>query len=248
MLDKLKVLIHKVPIELRDVGVFGTLKLILHALYLLFTPSYRKDLMTFYETQQFDRAYGIDTVDVIKVHHLDVPSNKLAHSGDYVPSSMNIFSEIFSRLTLSFKEYVFVDFGSGKGLILLLASNFPFKKIIGVEFSPRMNEIARRNISIYKSESQKCFDLELICADAVEYPIPQENAILYFYNPFDDQVMSQVLKNVEVSISRSPRQIYIVYLNPVYKKLMDDCQFLEIVVEEKNVVKEKQYSVYKNKL
>ena len=75
-------------------------------------------------------------------------------------------------------HHLFIDFGSGKGRALLLASELPFKKIVGIEFSPPLHEIARANWRNYLSATQRCKAVELLCLDVVEYAIPPEPAVM----------------------------------------------------------------------
>ena len=53
-------------------------------------------------------------------------------------------------------RFDFIDFGSGKGRVLLVASHYPFRQVIGVEFSPELHEIAQENIRRYQSPARRC--------------------------------------------------------------------------------------------
>ena len=53
--------------------------------------------------------------------------------------------------------FTFVDLGSGKGRTLLMASDYPFRRIIGVELLPSLHQIAQENLRQYKSESAEMF-------------------------------------------------------------------------------------------
>jgi hypothetical protein len=86
--------------------------------------------------------------------------------------------------------------GSGKRRALLLASQFSFKEIIGVELSPSLHRIAYSNIQIYRDDFQRCRKIRSICGDAAKYQIPPEKAVFYLFNPFDEEVMHMVLSNI----------------------------------------------------
>jgi hypothetical protein len=47
------------------------------------------------------------------------------------------------------QDFTFIDLGSGKGRALLMASAYPFKRIIGVEFMPELHRVAQENIRKY---------------------------------------------------------------------------------------------------
>src|SRR5580692_1239805 len=106
----------------------------------------------------------------------------------YQPTEPELFREMLEALArqpnLSWADFTFVDLGSGKGRTLLMASDYPFRRIVGVELLPALDQITQENLSHYKSESQQCFALESICADATEFPLPEEPLVLYLFNPF----------------------------------------------------------------
>ena len=94
----------------------------------------------------------------------------------YQPTESALFHEMLDALSAQshpdFRDFVFVDLGSGKGRTLLMAADYPFRRIVGVELLPALHRSAQDNLKKYKSESQKCFALEAICGDAAEFPFP----------------------------------------------------------------------------
>ncbi len=62
--------------------------------------------------------------------------------------------------------------------------------------------------------------------DAVEYYLPEEPLVLYFFNPFRRPVMSQVIDNVAASFRKKPRRIVVLYFTPDYAYLWDSVGFL----------------------
>ncbi len=220
---------REVTRKLRQVGFSGTLKRILSGLLRelhKLCPSYRR-----FRDQDcvFDRKYGTETSGRVRVGSMDISRDKLEHTVKYQASRVELFERILRELPIRHEDYTLIDLGSGKGRTLLLASNFPFRKIIGIELSHRLSEIARRNIRIYKSSSQKCSDLEVVCIDAKDFEIPDEKTVFYLYNPFDEYVMREVLSNIEASLKRYASEIYLVYVNPVHYELMDQAPFLRVI-------------------
>jgi SAM-dependent methyltransferase len=96
---------------------------------------------------------------------LNIPRPNWIYGNDYSGIAPERFFAILSSLNLRFEDFTFIDFGSGKGRALLLASEFPFKRIIGVEFSPELHAIAQRDIERYNSAGQKCKSIESVCSD-----------------------------------------------------------------------------------
>src|SRR5437588_1457605 len=122
----------------------------------------------------------------------------------YQPSEPAIFHEMLDALRLQlgidFHDFTFIDLGSGKGRTLLMASDYPFRRIVGVELLPALHRIAQQNLRQYKSESQKCFAFETICADAAAFPFPDDPLVIYLFNPFPESGMRQVVANLEQSL------------------------------------------------
>jgi SAM-dependent methyltransferase len=109
------------------------------------------------------------------------------------------------------RDYTFVDFGAGKGRTLLLASHDGFRKIIGVEFAGELVKCATDNIAHYKNAAQKCRDIQVIEADAVEFALPHGPLVIYFYNPFTREVLDFVMRNIVRSLKADRRNCYIIY-------------------------------------
>jgi len=136
------------------------------------------------------------------------------------------FKRIVQSLKIRYEDYAFVDFGSGKGRALLLASAFPFRSVTGVEWSRELHEIAQRNIDVYNGP-RASNQVKSFCMDAGEFQIPSGKSVLYFFNPFGDEVMARVLANVRGSLEQSPRDIFLVYMNPRHREVFDRADFLE---------------------
>lgn len=231
-------MLDKVTKKLREVGFWGALKIIVNNLVIALqklSPSFRKKLK---EENTFDANLEVETTDKVEVCDLDVSEERRKHCDCYQPTRVWLFNEIFNGLQIPHKDYILVDFGSGKGRVLLLAAMYPFKKIIGVEISRQLHEIAVKNIQSYNKELQLCHDISSRCLDAENFKIPDDNIVLYFYNPFDEYVMRQVLSNIEASFRRYHRNMILIYTNPIHHELIDQFDFLQIIK------KNKRYCVY----
>ena len=163
----------------------------------------------------YDRRYGIETTRIVPVDALQSGGRNAAHARRYNPSLIGFPRYLLNRLAIDHRNFTFVDIGSGKGRVLLEATSFPFRRIIGVEFSPTLHHDAERSVLRFNETTGRGGNIELLCMDAAEFAIPDENVVLYFYNPFSAEVMARVIKNICDSLQRSPRLMKILYLNPV---------------------------------
>jgi SAM-dependent methyltransferase len=154
----------------------------------------------------FDTQYAIDTAGIVHLHELDIQGANVRYGVRYEPTNPEWFRGLIGWLPIDYRDFVFVDFGAGKGRALVLASEFPFKRIVGVEFSAALAEIARGNVERLSERA----DFEVRCVDAVDYELPDEPCVLYFYNPFASPVLRRVLENIRHSLERTPRRMFIV--------------------------------------
>ena len=111
-------------------------------------------------------------------------------------------------------EDTFVDFGCGKGRVLLQAARRPFRRVVGVEISPGLVDVARAALAA-RSRRQRCGEVEVVAADAREFPIPDDMTIGFFYDPFRGEVFDAVLRGIVESMDRRPRRVHLVYAHPI---------------------------------
>ncbi|MGA2021221.1 MAG: hypothetical protein ABSH02_11575 [Candidatus Sulfotelmatobacter sp.] len=160
----------------------------------------------------------------------------------YQPTEAALFHEMIAALSakarFDFPDFIFIDLGSGKGRTLLMASDYPFRHIVGVELLPALNYAAQENLSKYHSESQKCFAIESICADATEFAFPVEPIVLFLFNPFPEFGLRRVIANLEQSLQEHPRRAYVFYHNPLLEHVVAES------VAMKKIFGTHQYAVY----
>ncbi len=204
--------------SIKSRGLLETLRLVpknlVHVLQLLYDG-------------RFDRKYGTNTGGIIRLTDLDIESKNLQYGIWYEPTSAPIFSHIFSNLPstvgLSYEDYVYIDYGSGKGRTLLLASDFPFAEIIGIEFSRKLCGVAQNNILLYRSQGQKCNKIRSECVDAENYRLTSKYSVCFFYNPFTEPVLQKVLGNIKAALNEMQGRVVVVYINPIHAKVFDEC-------------------------
>jgi SAM-dependent methyltransferase len=158
----------------------------------------------------------------------------------YQPTEPALFRQMVDPLAIDKSQYTFLDLGSGKGRTLLMASEYPFRRVLGVELLPELNQIAEENIRAFKSDQRKCEAVESVCQDARIFEFPDEPLLIYLFNPFLESGLAQVVRNLEQSLQVSPRPVIVLYHNPL----------LANVLEASTVLKKThgthQYSVYQH--
>jgi SAM-dependent methyltransferase len=171
----------------------------------------------------------------------------LFHSA-YQPTEPALFREMMASLPalsqqFAFEPFTFVDLGSGKGRTLLMASEYPFRRIVGVELIAELHRGAQENIRAYHSATQQCRQIEALCADACEFEFPEEPLVLYLFNPLPEHALSEVLLRLEKSLERAPRAVWIVYHNPLLERVIGE-RTVFVRMGGVRVGGTEQYSIY----
>ena len=119
-------------------------------------------------------------------------------------------------------EDVFIDFGCGKGRVLLAASQYGFKRVEGIELAGELCEIARNNIAAFASKQRLKTEFRVVQQDAGTYEVPDDANYFYFFNPFGEQVMRSTMGNIVNSLQRRPRAATLIYCNPLCRRCIEE--------------------------
>ena len=162
----------------------------------------------------FDYKYQVETINTRMLDELEIDSPNKSHGRYYQGTNAYLFKKAFSYIKVDVPSSCLVDFGSGKGKVMLLAAEKGFRKVIGVEFSKELVEICRRNLEIFKRKTKSKTEFEVIHMDAAEFAIPADANLLFFSNPFDETLIEKVIGNIFKSLEMYPREIVVVHLFP----------------------------------
>ena len=158
-----------------------------------------------------ERRHGIETSGVIELERLGLAA---PDRRQYMPAEWTMLPRILPRRDVG-AEDVFIDFGSGLGRVVYQAAlRYPFKRVIGVELSEELDEIARLNIERNR-ERLRCRDVQLVQADALEYESPDDVTVAFFFNPFIAATFAGVIQRLLDTLDARPRRLRLIYRNPV---------------------------------
>lgn len=170
-----------------------------------------------------DRRLGIFTMGFVAWDQLG--SDEACHC--YEPVNYQSLDVLFAELEIRPHKDVFLDYGSGMGRVIVVAATHPFLRVIGVERSVELSEMAQENV-LRASDKLTCKNVELVTQDATTYQVPSDVNVVFLFNPFSRHVMSQVQDRIRESIDKSPREVRLVYVYPIHEdNLFADCQWLE---------------------
>jgi SAM-dependent methyltransferase len=179
----------------------------------------------------FDLRYGVDTSGLIAGRQLRSGHPHDANNCSYWGTASSLFDGALAHWqeTLAATPYSASDIGCGKGRVLMLASNFPFRKIVGVELSPTLTKIAHQNLEKWRTKPHLCNDIAILQADALEVAFPDSPVLVYFFNSFNAHVTQLLLARLlALSKSRST-PIDLIYTRPEHDDLFRQCAQMQLL-------------------
>jgi SAM-dependent methyltransferase len=144
-------------------------------------------------------------------------------------------------LKTGLEDFTFVDLGSGKGRVLLMAAQYGFKKIFGVEYMPEWHHVAEENIRKFVAEHKIDAAIQTLCMDARDFDFPAGPLVVYLFNPFPEPILAAVLERLRESLLKNPRPLIVAYRYPELEILLNKSAWLE------KVAGTEQWAVYRNR-
>lgn len=181
----------------------------------------------------FDEKYGSKTSSIFEQMELpeQISEDRLKYAARFHPSPVKMVRRALDELAnldISYHDCTFIDIGSGLGRNLLLASPYGFKHIVGVEISAYLCEQAVANIKKYNAvEPVKC-NAEICCMDILNYPLPDGNLVLYFWEPFMDEMADKFVKQLEDHVTNSLFAVTLVFLGRVFPAIINSPSFKQV--------------------
>lgn len=170
---------------------------------------------------------GVDTASQVEAGRIVTASPNKPHGIRYQASPAGAVRAVLEGLALP-PGRVFADIGSGKGRVLLIARRMDFARVIGVEYSGPLCEVARRNLAVAERRGGPGAPVEIVCADAADYAFPHGEDVLYLFNPFDAVVLASMLDRLAASLQARPRRLWLVYHFPRWHETLSATGWLRL--------------------
>ncbi|SCL30925.1 Methyltransferase domain-containing protein [Micromonospora pallida] len=168
------------------------------------------------QRERFDERYGTETNGIVGLADIDGIGPHLEEASHYLPTRKQEFDRMMATVgEIDHREHVFVDLGCGKGRVVLLAAEKPYKRVVGVDFSPTFIAQAKENVERYTGPVATN-EIELLAIDAVDFVVPPENLVVFLFSPFGPPVFDTVMRNLVASTRQRKQKITIVYYSPDY--------------------------------
>lgn len=184
----------------------------------------------------FDQLHGTDTSGLLPgtsiAQGTGVPAEELTAYYGVAPSILHGVIDLWLRECAppqSIEQTVFLDVGAGKGRAMMLASQYPFLRVDGVELNADLAEVARANFLRWEHDpaAEALTTLELHQADATRFPLPEAPTLAYLFHPFETKLLRRFLRNIETSLRSYPRPFDLIYVNAEHDSLLDRTRSLQ---------------------
>jgi SAM-dependent methyltransferase len=171
--------------------------------------------------------YGLNTIGLDDLKSLREKNIDISHATMYMPLNYFVLETLMKQMMRNPGYSTFLDIGCGKGRVVAVAAHYHFEKITGLDFSEELCEDAIKNTNRIKQKFPG-ISIEIINRDALDFDIPDDICTIFFFNPFDAEMMCVVLDNIIKSLEKKPRPLRVLYANPQYKFLFLERGFVEI--------------------
>ena len=165
-------------------------------------------------SRAFDKRHNVETAREERLGEMGVAADDVRRGNIYYRVTWGwLIKRAMAQLDIDPRRYSFIDYGSGKGKAMLMASDYPFKTIIGLEYAQGLHDIAAENCRTYRSADKQCHSLKSILGDVQDYTPPPGPIVCFMCNPFDETTLRAVFKSWRARYEGGEPEIRILYLN-----------------------------------
>jgi SAM-dependent methyltransferase len=172
--------------------------------------------------RRFDHDYGVTTHAVLFLTDLDpdAAGDAGAHATHYEAVPVPDFRALIAAVPeAALPNATFFDVGAGMGRAMILAAEYPFKHVCGIEVSPGLYEVAKENLKTARARDLRCRDMQLLRGDARIAHYPPGDVVVFLFNPFDADALRATLASI--ADRRDAGETWLLYHTPVERAVID---------------------------
>jgi len=182
--------------------------------------------------EKFDFKYGLETQTPIPIRNLETSAPGAQYAIQYEGAAIPLVHRIIRQLRTDLRRFTLIDLGSGKGRVLLVAAQYSFNSVIGVEFSKTLHDIAQSNIYKFVEQGLTKTRPISINMDAGEFDFSQfGNKVVFCNNPFAAILTLRVLDKLQFSLRKTRHEGIFIYVTPIPPAVKDKLDTFQLIAQ-----------------
>ena len=158
----------------------------------------------------FDRRYRVRTSGLILLASTSFDPARLRDATQYGPVNAWAFRHLLKELNLPRKLH-FVDLGCGLGRPCLLAAEYGFEKVTGVDLARELCELARENAAQWRFRAAHSTPIAILQMDALDFCENSDDDVFFMFRPFSKEFLERILEKLAGVAARQKKQLIIIY-------------------------------------
>jgi SAM-dependent methyltransferase len=183
-------------------------------------PGFQKFYSPLWGIHPFDKQFGIETSGIVSAEEIHPDEHLASLISPYIGSQPSIVRKGLSALG-SYEGYTFIDYGCGKGRVVVVAGEFPFQEVVGVELSAALAATARANAAKVARQFPDRPRINIVEANVIDFPLPPRMMACFNYHAFGPEIVAGIIKKFEAGLASHIPHMFFIYYNPVHFELFD---------------------------
>jgi SAM-dependent methyltransferase len=193
----------------------------------------------------FDVRHGVDTSGLLYPDKLPSGHAHDRYSEGYYATAPSVFHGLLEQwramlpqVGLRVEDYTLVDLGCGKGRVLMLASMYRFRAVIGLELNAGLVRVARRNLRRFLRRGNHvglgCRSVRVERVDVLDFDLPEGPVVLFLFNSFGEEMVRALVEKLRRAAAArfgfgSAGPIDLLYVHPDHDALVAATPAIEIL-------------------
>jgi hypothetical protein len=184
----------------------------------------------------FDQIHGVETSGLIAAGNLITGHPNDSHVTAYYGVAPSILRALIGLWLATpplhpIEHYTFIDIGAGKGRAMLVASEFPFHQVIGIELNPALADTAQLNLDHWlathaaDTTASPLAPIRLFEQDALTFDLPRTPTLAFLFHPFEAPILKLLLRRIEARSAKRPGSppsaFDLLYVNAECRTILD---------------------------
>ena len=115
----------------------------------------------------------------------------------------------------------------------MLASELPFREVVGVELNSSLHQVAEKNLEMWRESGRALSPMRLVQGDALGLRLPEGRLLIFMYNPFLAPMMRRLLARVDAAAGGRRGEIDLLYVVPQQEGVFAEFPGFELLWSER---------------